>query len=140
MGFSLGANVVLKMLGEDGDASPFAGACLCSPPIDLISMSNHLENNWIGKFCDNILVRGCNRLFDSEPMLKRLLGVSSTSSPSVQKPASMLELDGRVIAPMFGFSCASEYYRSASSGPYLSRVRRPTLVVHCANDPIVAVI
>ena len=62
----------------------------------------------------------------------------SSTQVNVQKPASMLELDGHVIAPMFGFSCASEYYRSASSGPYLSRVRRPTLVVHCANDPIVA--
>ena len=49
----------------------------------------------------------------------------------------MLELDDRLIAPMFGFSCASEYYRGASSGPYLSRVRRPTLFVHAGNDPVV---
>ena len=142
--FSLGANVVCKMLGEDGDASLVDGACLCSPPIDLLSMSNYLENTWQGKLFDQILVRGCNKLFEQEPLLRdKMWSLGSGRNDQTRRrrrrmPQSMLELDDRLIAPMFGFSCASEYYRGASCGPYLSRVRRPTLFVHARNDPIVA--
>lgn len=130
--FSLGANAVCKMLGEDGDSSKIDGACLCSPPIDLVSMSNHLQNNVTGILFDKILVAGCNRLFTSEPVLKKAIDTDNG-----KLPVSMIDLDNRFIAPMFNFSCASEYYRASSSGNYLPYIRRPTLFVHARNDPIV---
>ena len=37
---------------------------------------------------------------------------------------TMSEFDNFAIAPMFGCACATDYYREASAGNYLSRVMR----------------
>jgi len=40
-----------------------------------------------------------------------------------------------VTAPLNGFSSAEEYYRLCSSGPFLTAVRVPTLLLHAVDDP-----
>ena len=44
--------------------------------------------------------------------------------------------DGAAIAPMMGCESAVQYYREASCGALLHRVRTPMLVVSARNDPI----
>src|SRR5262249_26086111 len=43
IGYSLGANVLLKMLAEDGDDSPLAGAVAVSTPYDLLRCARALD-------------------------------------------------------------------------------------------------
>jgi predicted alpha/beta-fold hydrolase len=45
--------------------------------------------------------------------------------------------DGEIIAPMHGFSDVDTYYEQASSGPWLSKITTPTLLVHADDDPMV---
>jgi hypothetical protein len=45
--------------------------------------------------------------------------------------------DTAVTAPLNGFRDALDYWTRASSGPYLARIRRPTLVLASLDDPIV---
>src|SRR4029077_2015573 len=45
--------------------------------------------------------------------------------------------DSLVIAPMHGFGSAEDYYERASAGPFLGRIRIPTLLVHADDDPMV---
>ena len=45
--------------------------------------------------------------------------------------------DDEVVAPMHGFAGASDYYAKVSCGPWLDRVRVPTLCLHAADDPMV---
>jgi predicted alpha/beta-fold hydrolase len=42
-----------------------------------------------------------------------------------------------VTAPLHGFADEIDYYRQASSGPYLKSIRRPTLLVNALDDPFV---
>jgi len=47
------------------------------------------------------------------------------------------EYDRAVTAPLGGFADEVDYWRRASAGPYLARVRRPLLLISARDDPIV---
>ena len=49
---------------------------------------------------------------------------------------TLSEFDNFAIAPMFGCACATDYYREASAGNYLSRIAIPMLFLSADNDPI----
>ena len=46
------------------------------------------------------------------------------------------EFDDALTAPLHGFADAETYYQESSAGPYLSRIRVPTLLIHALDDPI----
>jgi uncharacterized protein len=45
--------------------------------------------------------------------------------------------DRVVTAPLHGFADEVDYWRRASCGPYLVKVRRPTLLINALDDPFV---
>lgn len=47
IGFSLGANVLAKLMGEDGDSTPLLGAMPVGTPWDLLLGSQALETGFI---------------------------------------------------------------------------------------------
>ena len=49
----------------------------------------------------------------------------------------MWDFDEVVTAPLHGFSGADDYWRRASSKPWLRAVRLPTLVLNGRNDPFI---
>jgi uncharacterized protein len=42
-----------------------------------------------------------------------------------------------VTAPHFGFGTADNYYRLASCGPLLKKIRVPTLIIQSKDDPMI---
>jgi predicted alpha/beta-fold hydrolase len=49
------------------------------------------------------------------------------------------EYDAVVTAPLNGFADAPDYWTRSSSGPWLGRIRRPTLLLSARDDPFVPV-
>jgi len=45
------------------------------------------------------------------------------------------EFDNLVTAPLHGFRDTDHYWETVASGPYLERIRVPTLVLNARNDP-----
>jgi predicted alpha/beta-fold hydrolase len=45
--------------------------------------------------------------------------------------------DDKVVAPRFGFSGASDYYRKVSVAPRLAGMELPTLIVASERDPMI---
>src|SRR5919201_3907191 len=45
------------------------------------------------------------------------------------------EFDDIYTAPLHGFRDVDHYWNSSSSGPWLERIRVPTLVINARNDP-----
>jgi len=43
--------------------------------------------------------------------------------------------DNAVTAPLHGFRDVDHYWSAASSGPWLGRIRVPTLLLNARNDP-----
>lgn len=117
IGYSMGANVLLKYLGERGGLAHLRAAIAVSPPIDLHAAQRRIAA-WRNRRYHN-----------------HLLGRMRQERPSPADIASILDFDNRVVAPANGFRDALDYYKQCSSGPRLGAIRTPTLVIHAADDP-----
>ncbi|MFH7495455.1 hydrolase, partial [Pseudomonas syringae pv. tagetis] len=56
---------------------------------------------------------------------------------SLENMRTIWDFDGRVTAPLHGFTDATEYYRRASSRYYLGQIRTQTLIIQSRDDPFV---
>jgi len=131
-GVSLGGNVLLKWLGEQGDAAPrqLLGAAAVSVPFDLARGSRHLD-------------RGFSRVYQAHFLrsLRRKALEKSTRFPEairaevVLRPRTLYDFDDLVTAPVHGFRDADDYYTRSSSLPYLARIRVRTLLLSARDDP-----
>lgn len=136
VGFSMGANMVLKLLGELGDLAPrrLIGAMAVAPPIDLLECSRSLKNG-LGWLYDRAFVAG---LLQAAARRRRHVP-DGHHLPQSARPKRLFDFDEVYTAPVGGFSGAEEYYQRASAGPLLAQIRVATLIVTAADDPIIPV-
>jgi uncharacterized protein len=134
IGFSLGGNIVLKLLGEASQRPPANLACgvaVC-PPVDLAVCVAALRRP---------LHRGYDRyfariLFDRLQERRRAFPEAATVA-FARRPRGIYEFDDAFTAPVCGFGTADNYYRQASSLPLLPHIGLPTLILAAEDDPLV---
>ncbi len=132
VGFSLGANVLLRLLGEDGDDCPLEAAAAISAPYDLSICSRAIDAP------QSLLYRSLFlRTLKAKALEKARRYPGRIDAERVRRAKTLTEFDDAVTARLWGFASAEAYYRACSSAPLLWRVRRPTLLVSSADDPIV---
>jgi hypothetical protein len=131
IGISLGGNALLKWLGETGDKAPIRRAAAVSAPIDLAAAGDALD-------------RGLNRLLYTRHFLSTLKPKSLAKlerfpglydAAAVHAARRFRDFDNAVTAPLHGFRDTDHYWSTASSGPWLERIRVPTLLLNARNDP-----
>jgi predicted alpha/beta-fold hydrolase len=134
VGFSMGANMVLKMAGQWGAAPPreIASLIAVSPPIDLMECCRRIQEG-AGRIYDRSFVRGLMRHI----RLRQQQIPGALSRPVSPTTRRLVEFDNQFTAPLAGFADAYDYYTQASSGPWLAGITVPTLIVAAATDPIV---
>ena len=132
VGWSLGGNVLLKHLGEDGLQSPLSAAVAVSVPFLLHECALRLRSGFPRVYQNAMLSElkaGLRRKFEGKPHppgldLARGLGARD-----------FIEYDNAVIAPLHGFKDALDYYARCGNRPFLRHIRRPTLILHARDDP-----
>jgi uncharacterized protein len=135
-GFSLGGNVVVKYLGERGDALPpeLRAAAAISVPFDLEASARALDGpglwNWVYR---ERFMRRLRR--KAAEKARRFPGAFDAAAAA--RARTFAEFDGAVTAPLHGFPSAEAYWRDSSSGAFLRGVRRPLLALSSLDDPIV---
>jgi len=117
IGYSLGANVLLKYVGERAGLSHLRAAIAVSPPIDLHAAQQRLAHRRNQRYHDYLLAR------------------MREERSCADDVATILDFDNRVVAPASGFRDALDYYAQCSSGPRLGGIRTPTLIIHAMDDP-----
>jgi len=129
VGYSLGANMLLKFLGEAGEAAPVRAAAAVSAPIDLKATSRRFHALRNRPYMRYILAR----------MKAEALGqgaeVSASERAVVASARTVLRFDDAFLAPRSGFRDADDYYERCMALHSLERIRTPTLLVHARNDP-----
>jgi predicted alpha/beta-fold hydrolase len=135
-GFSLGGNVVVKYLGERGDAVPgeVRGGAGISVPFDLERSARALDRPgfWTRVYRDRFMRRLRAKALDKA---RRFPG--AVDGRAVARARTFAEFDELVTARIFGFASAEDYWRRCSSGAFLRGVRRPLLALSSLDDPIV---
>ena len=132
VGFSLGGNVLLKYLGEQGEAlpAPIRAAVAVSAPFDLARSAHALERGFSRVYGDRLvasLKRKTLRKLGRYPDL--------VNAKALRAVRTLAEFDDLVTAPVHGFRDAEDYWAKSSSAGYLSRIRRPTLLINARDDP-----
>lgn len=129
-GFSLGANVLLKWLGEGPEIKPTA-ALAASCPFDLRTCAIQLESNIMNRCYRAVLMRNLKRL------ARTFLRGYPELSPShpLERWTTFYDIDQHLTAPLHGFRDAYDYWEKCSSSRFLSRIATPSLVLHARDDP-----
>ncbi len=139
IGFSLGGNVLLKWLGEQGKNLSLFCACAVSVPLVLSECATRLDSGFsrvyrnclIGELKQYLRFK-LKHLVDEEFVqeankISQLGGLSSIKS--------FWQYDDQVIAKLYGFLSADDYYKKSSSRYFLSTIEIPTLLIQAQDDP-----
>lgn len=129
VGYSLGANQLLKYLGERGNAAKLVAAAVVSAPLDLATTSRRL-NAWRNTAYQRYLLR-----YMKAEAVAPGAELSATERRAVLGARSVWEFDDVHSAPRAGFDGAADYYARTSSGRFLAGVTVPTMVIHALDDP-----
>lgn len=157
VGFSLGANILTKYLGEEKENTPFVGAVSLGNPFDLMATNEHLESNLIGRFYNSKLTVGLvsyarryihffqrfqkrSKIFYNFLKKKRnekqLSLVPGVIMQEVLNSKTVREFDSKLVIKVFGYKSTEEYYRDASSNKYVKDIAIPFLIINAKDDPI----
>ncbi len=136
IGFSLGANIVVKTAGTCGWSSSDAAGPRCAvavnPPIDL-------------EQCSLAISQRHNRIYDKHfvkllvgDVQRRLANFPSSPKPKwTTPPRTLREFDDLYTAPAAGFDSAADYYACCSGNQFVESIQIPTLMLTAEDDPIV---
>jgi len=131
VGYSLGGNVLLKYLGENGASTPLDAAAAVSAPLDLHDSAKALTSGFSTIYQYLLLKRmkkAVMRKFDRH--------TAAFDWQRAMNARTFAEFDDAVTAPLHGFSGKDEYYDRCSSIGYLASIRRPTLTINALDDPL----
>jgi predicted alpha/beta-fold hydrolase len=133
VGVSIGGNMLLKWLGEQGEnaVGVVDRAAAISVPVDLPTAVRELDYGWNKLIYTSRFLRAMK-----EKVLKK---ISTHGLPidtgAVRATSTFREIDDLYTAPTHGFRDAKDYWVRASSKSWLRRIRVPTLMIGARNDP-----
>jgi len=132
VGFSMGANQILLYLGKEPEAVPgvVTRAAAISVPCDLTGSSAELARPRNRIYMEYFL-----RTLRRKMREKHVVYPDLFSLEGIDRMRTFKEFDDRFTAPLSGFASAEDYWKKASSLPYLSRIQLPSLIINAANDP-----
>ena len=134
VGYSLGGNVTLKWLGEQGDKAPVKCAVAVSPPFDLGKCALAIRQG-LSRGYQNKLLREMH-----ETLREKLDGdvQAPIDIPPLEELTDFFSYDDAITAPLHGFRDVQHYYSEASCIGYLKQIRIPSLVLHALDDPFMS--
>jgi len=134
VGFSIGGNMLLKLLGEWGDKTLLSSAVSISAPMQLEICANTIEKGF-SKNYQSYLLKPLKKLllkkyksFD----MKKHLGIDEKR---VKQIKSIREFDELYTAKMHGFKSWQDYYKQCSAKQFLTKIKTKTLIIHALDDP-----
>lgn len=133
VGYSLGGNVLLKYMGEEGNRTPLATAVAVSVPFDLT-------------LCARSIDIGFSRIYQ-----RRLVGDMRRTAeekfrdmpppfplPELNRLRNFFDIDNALTAPLHGFRDVHDYYQQSACKQYLNGIGAPTLIIHAQDDPFMS--
>lgn len=128
VGFSLGGNILLNLVGRPGPEHRLLGVATVSAPIEPLEAS--------------LRIRAPRNTLYHRYLLRRMkrdvlsgAGLSDRERRSIRSARSVYEFDDRFVAPRNGFRDAKDYYERTAGARCVPSVTVPTLMLHACNDP-----
>ncbi|KAK9069624.1 hypothetical protein SSX86_011528 [Deinandra increscens subsp. villosa] len=132
IGTSLGANILVKYLGEDGVNVPIVGAASICNPWDILMGDRFFGRGLMQRFYNRVLA---NALKDVA-RLHRVVYARIGDWEGIEKARSVGEFNkytGRITG---NFETVDAFHRWASSVHLVSNVRVPLVCINAIDDPV----
>ncbi|XP_074579102.1 embryogenesis-associated protein EMB8-like isoform X2 [Curcuma longa] len=132
VGTSIGANILVKYLGEEGENTPLAGAASICSPWDLVVGDRFISRKLVQRLYDKALaigLKGYAQLHQST--LTRL-----ANWEGIRKSTSVRDFDNHATCHVGRFETVDTYYRCCSSVNFIGKVAVPLLCINALDDPV----
>lgn len=129
IGYSLGGNVLLKYLGEQGTKCKINKAVAVSVPFQLADAAKRLEKG-PSRLYQHVLIKRLRRSYE-----RKFSSIASPLKVDVNTLNTFCEFDDAVTAPLNGFKDVHEYYAQSSSRQFIPSITTNTLIIHAKDDP-----
>jgi len=137
VGFSLGGNVALKLLGDLGASPPpwlvggvaFAAPTHLATSARLMALPERRPYMWRFIRVLSVNLKERNRKFPGRVRIPLA---------EIDQMRTFEEFDNAYTAPAHGFTDAHDYWARASSRPVLPAISVPTLLVNSLDDPFLS--
>lgn len=131
VGFSLGGNALLKYLGEEGDAVHLSSAVAVSVPMVLSAAAERLQRG-LSRLYQWHLLLALKEGVRAKADIVRIAGIDLSTAEACD---TFWLFDDVVTAKLHGFADVHDYYKRASSRPFLKHINIPTLILQALDDP-----
>jgi len=135
VGFSLGANLILKYLG-DGQFKlnhKLKAAAVISAPCDLKDTMVSLQKKGNIIYSSMFL-----KDLKEKVKLKKEDFPNDISPEDIKNIKSLKDFDDKFTAPVHGFKDAYDYYEKCSCKKFLKNIKIPTLIINALDDPFLS--
>ncbi|KAJ2772375.1 hypothetical protein IWQ57_001796 [Coemansia nantahalensis] len=137
LSFSLGANIMAKYVGEEGERCPLVAAVSVGNPYDMYRVIRHLDAQWIGctRVYDVAILNFLKTAFKSnrDAILSAPAGFNAKK---IARSASIMEFTEEMTRKAFGYDSAKHLLDDSSCQPHLRNIRIPMLFLNSLDDPI----
>ncbi|XP_010543285.1 PREDICTED: embryogenesis-associated protein EMB8-like [Tarenaya hassleriana] len=132
IGTSVGANILVKYLGEEGEKTPVAGAVAICSPWDLLISDRFICRGLVQKLYGRALTIGLQGYAQlHEPQISRL-----ANWEGIKKSRSIRDFDHHATIHIGNFETVDTFYRRSSSAQYVRNVSVPLLCISALDDPL----
>ncbi|XP_024530780.1 phospholipase ABHD3 [Selaginella moellendorffii] len=132
VGTSLGANILVKYLGEEGENTLLGGAVSICNPWDLVVCDRFIARKPVQKLYDKAVATG---LTDFVHRHSTVLS-SMDNWNFIRKSRSIRTFDHLFTITVGKFETVDDYYRRSSSAHLVGSVAVPLLAVNSRDDPL----
>jgi predicted alpha/beta-fold hydrolase len=157
VGYSMGANVLVKYLGEEGSKTPLSAAVAVSNPFKLLTSAYALQSSSLGMIYSRAIASAARKFTKRhQHVLEKLSqetnatssyssGSSPSASPVIGKELvkgalsakTLWDFDRYATAQMWGFPSVESYYYESSSALFIPNIQVPLLCINALDDPLV---
>ncbi|KAI9314943.1 Alpha/Beta hydrolase protein [Dichotomocladium elegans] len=135
IGYSLGSNILVKYLGEEGEKTPFKAAVSVANPFDFLGSSLGLDRHYFSrKVYSSTMAGNLKRAFAKH--IDMLAKHPDVDVDEVMASTTIREFDEACTRKVFGYTTVNNYYRDASSSRWIEHVKIPLLCFNALDDPI----
>lgn len=134
VGWSLGANILVRYLGQESHACPLSGAVSLCNPFNLVIADEDFRKGFNIVY-DKTLANALRKIFKKHILIFEDIG-GEFNIPLAANAKSVREFDDGLTRVSFGFKSVDDYYSNSSSSDSIKHVCTPLLCIQAANDPI----
>ncbi|KAG1694225.1 hypothetical protein DVH05_021881 [Phytophthora capsici] len=138
LGFSMGSNVLVKYLGEEGNQARLTAAISVGNPFDMHNCSKNIEGPLFNRLTySRALSAGLSDLFfnrsNAHEVFRDYPGLDLEALKNVKKVS---EFDELFTIKHFNYKSVDEFYHDGSCITRLPKVTVPLLFLNAEDDPI----